>query len=246
MTREGLPSLAWLRHVAARATLVVLAATTVAPGCKKKDDGTAPTANELPPIKLTDETRDVLLTWLDEKGNGHTAMSVPEVPPEGREKVRVVLTKSDDGASGDLFYVADLRTKQPDGSYPVQTMTRQAWDAASAERRGVRIDRPIASREAPQGDGDAKDVAIVYGAEWCKPCHDAEKFLRARQVPVVYKDIEQSEQARKEMLRKLEKIGRPGGAIPVLDVMGTVLVGFDPREIDRIVKKKKGGGAAEL
>lgn len=234
-----------LRGLAARLSFVALALVTVAPGCKKKDDGTAPTANELPPIKLTDETRDLLLTWIDEKGNGHTAMSVPEVPPEGRGQVRVVLTKSDDGASGDLYYVANLATKQPDGSYPVVTMTRQAWDALSAERRGVRIDRPIASREAPQ-DGDAKDIAIVYGAEWCKPCHDAEKFLRARQVPVVYKDIEQSESARKEMLRKLEKIGRPGGAIPVLDVMGQVLVGFDPREIDRIVKKKKGGGAAEL
>ncbi len=223
-----------------------LAAVLSAPGCKKRtDDGTAPTQGELPSVQLTDQTPDVMLTWLDDRGNFHTAMSPAEVPPEGRGSVRVVFTKRDEGATGELLYVADLGAKGPDGSYPVRTMTRAAWEALSAAKRGVRTDRPTASREPDLAARDPKEIAIVYGAEWCKPCHDAERYLRSRQVPVLYKDVEQSEPARKEMLRKLDAIGAPGGTIPVLDVMGHVMLGFDPQAIDRVLQKK-GGGAAQL
>ena len=78
-----------------------------------RDDGTAPTAEELPELQLTDETPELLLTWVDDKGGTETGVSISDVPEGSRDMVRVT-TK--DAGHGALFYVADLTRKRDDGS----------------------------------------------------------------------------------------------------------------------------------
>ena len=82
-------------------------------------------------------------------------------------------------------------------------------------------------------------VAIIYGAEWCKPCHDAARYLKQRGVTVVDKDIEANEVAANEMRQKLARAGRGGASIPVIDVMGQILVGFSPAALDRAIEAAK-------
>ncbi|OJY31644.1 MAG: hypothetical protein BGO98_16390 [Myxococcales bacterium 68-20] len=74
---------------------------------------------------------------------------------------------------------------------------------------------------------------IIYGASWCGPCHQAAAYLKQRGVPFIEKDIEQDGGAAREMQAKLATAGMRGGSIPVLDVRGKVLVGFDERAVDR-------------
>ena len=74
---------------------------------------------------------------------------------------------------------------------------------------------------------------IIYGASWCGPCHQAAAYLKKKGVAFVEHDIEQDSSSRHEMQAKLAKAGMRGGSIPVLDVRGHILVGFDARAVDQ-------------
>ncbi len=203
---------------------------------------TAPKSTELPPLELKDDTPNLLLTWLDEKGEFHVVQKIADVPANARTHVRVVQTSSSDGA-GDLLYVADLTKKDPGGGYHVETMSRSQWDELGASRRRKRLEAlapsarpefpplPSAAPAAPQGALSA----IIYGAEWCKPCHQAEAYLKSRGVQVVHKDIERDPGAAKEMQAKLAKAGLGAGSIPVIDIGGRLLKGFSPSALDRAI-----------
>ena len=78
---------------------------------------------------------------------------------------------------------------------------------------------------------------MIYGASWCKPCHDAAAYLRQRGVTVVEKDIEQNQMAASEMRSKLQKAGMPpSSSIPIIDVMGQIMVGFSANALDRAIQ----------
>ncbi len=239
-----------MKHLSFLLVLLVLAAA-LSTGCRGDGEdsptaGDTPAQGELPPLDLDDETRDLLLTWVDEKGDFHVVQRIADVPHESRNPVRVVVTTITDG-TGDLVYVADLTAKRPDGKYAVKSMTRSAWDDVAASRRKSRIEAlapaPVPSGSAAAPPASAEPVgklqAVVYGADWCKPCHDAERHLKRRGVSVTKKDVEKSSVARKEMELKLAKIGRAGASIPVIDVMGQVIVGFSTRSLDLAIARAR-------
>ncbi len=239
MTRT---SRAWLI-----ALLLLLGA--LAAGCHNKGDsdsgdntGAVPTSNALPPLKLEDDTQHLLLTWIDDKGDFHVVQKVSDVPKQGRSAVRVVETNQDEG-TGQLVYVANLTKKRSDGTYPVATMTRAAWNEKGASRRKERLEAlaPGASVAPPSSaapNGTAAPahggvVAILYGASWCKPCHDAQRYLEQRGVKVIHKDIESDAVARREMQQKLAANHLSTGEIPIIDIGGHILVGFSANAIDQ-------------
>lgn len=240
-----------------RRLALVLCLGLATSACAKHDDGTDPTGGEtLPALELRDDTPDLLLTWIDGRGDTHVAMHVSDVPPEGRNPVRVVAR---DAGQGALFYVADLTLKQGDGSYAVRTMTRAEWERQLEERRQRSRPPPPAppapaqASGAPNTDGpSARDAAkgatyaIIYGAEWCGPCHQAKDYLEKRGVAVTFHDIEKEPKRAAEMRKKLEAAGRGGGNIPVIDVGGELFVGFNPRALDRALSRAKPADATPI
>jgi glutaredoxin len=200
-----------------------------------------PAPTSLPALSLTDESPDLLLTWVDARGDAHLAKKPADVPMEGRDQVRVVVTTREEGLR-DFFYVSNLTVKSPDGTYPVSTMSRSEWDAMIAKRR-----QAFASPETPPADEPAPGApsasaqataftVIVYGASWCGACHEAVAYLKRRRVPVVEKDIEQDPGAESEMQAKLARAGVHGGSIPVIDVKGKILIGFEPHALEAAVR----------
>ena len=191
-----------------------------------------------PPLPVvTDATTAMVLTWIDEKGEFHRESTVAAVPEAQREMVRVL--DPDHEAPNDQIFVVDLRRAEG-GSYPVHLAQRGEFEKIAAARRG---DKAIANRpavpfvddqdpDAAVGPAPAKPV-IIYGAEWCGPCHQVQAYLKRKNVPFVDKDIDNDPGAAKEMRAKLEKAGLRGGSIPVVDVHGKLLIGFDARAIDR-------------
>jgi glutaredoxin len=215
------------------------------------DNGAAPKSSHLPPLKLTDNSKNLLLTWIDKKGDFHVVQKVSDVPSEGRKAVRVVVTDNPDGTGG-LVYVANLTKKRPDGTYPVTSMTRAQWNDEGATRRKQRMEEfapsaapppssaaPLPSA-APGASAHSGLIAIIYGAEWCNPCHEAARYLRERGVKVIHKDIENNEVARKEMEDKLAAAHIHTTSIPVIDIEGRLLVGFSPTAIDRALAAAQG------
>jgi glutaredoxin len=239
--------------------LLALATLVVAPACtRKRDDGTAPGIDKpLPELSLKDETPDLLLTWIDDKGDTHVELRPQDVPAPGRGFVRVVVSDRDDGTR-DLFYVADLGQRHEDGTYAVQTVKRSAWEAEIDKRRVAYFEKTAPPRPAPVGPGvpgapampgasprpgqdTGAATVIIYGASWCGPCHQAADYLKSKGVPYVLKDIEQVPGAAAEMQQKLAKVGRRGGSIPVIDVRGQIIVGFSPSAVDGALARSAAG-----
>lgn len=199
----------------------------------------------LPPLELRDDTQNLLLTWLGPDGDFHVVEKIDQVPAEHRQQVRVVQTTEAAG-TGALVYVANLAEKRADGSYTVTTLPRSEWEKLGADRRKTRLEALAPGQPAPAADPGQPNVAasneassaisaIVYGADWCKPCHDAERYLKSLGVSVTKKNIEESRAAQAEMQEKLARVQRTGAGIPVIDVMGKIFVGYSPGSLKQAV-----------
>lgn len=246
---------------------------SMSPGCgKKSGDAAGEKAGDesLPPLKIGDDTPNLMLTWIDGRGGTHVEVSPNRVPDEGRRLVRVIVTGQDKGMS-DPIYVADLTSKSTDGTYDTHSMTRHEWENEIERRRGAMAalpeeqgGRPVPRSHPgpgpgpgqgapdPQGDdqgpgpnGDAlKGVTVtIYGASWCGPCHMALDHLKRLHVATNFKDIDKDPGAGDEMREKLAKVGQRAGSIPVIDVGGRILVGYDQRALDQALERAAGGTA---
>jgi glutaredoxin len=238
--------------------LLVLSLLVAGVGCRSRDpsgdkaSGATPRSDALPKLVVKADTPNLLLTWIDDKGDFHVVQKPADVPTSGRKQVRVVVTDNQAG-TGEVVYVANLDETTADGSYRLKTMTRAAWDELGASLRKARLEALAPSAAPPPSAAPAEDdsspggpkspkapgikvVAIIYGASWCKPCHAAEDYLKGRGVTVVMKDIEASEAAQAEMQQKLARVGKGGASIPVIDVMGQILVGYSPGALDGAIR----------
>jgi len=75
---------------------------------------------------------------------------------------------------------------------------------------------------------------IVYGAPWCAFCHTAMQYFDKLGVKYKYIDVDKDPAAG---MQAVEKSGQRG--IPVIDLAGDIIVGFDRPKIDASLKAKK-------
>jgi glutaredoxin len=219
-------------------------------GCKGKpppsEEGQTASAPNAPVVK--DSSEGLLFTWIDDKGEFHIVEKTADVPLVGRDSVRVVDPTTYDGEHPDKIFVADLRVAGADGTYPVKVTTRSEFDALAEARRaknGTTLanaghpGEPVPGGSASAGIAlpgapplSSRPTVIIYGASWCSACHEAAAYLKRKGVNFVEKDIEVDPNAAREMQAKLAHAGKRGGSIPVIDVRGKVMVGFNQQEVD--------------
>ena len=72
---------------------------------------------------------------------------------------------------------------------------------------------------------------IVYSAVWCGFCHATKDYLDKLGVKYTEKDIEQEPGAAQEAVTKSGQRG-----IPVIDIEGDIIMGFDRPKIDEALK----------
>ncbi|MCC6749507.1 MAG: hypothetical protein IT371_17715 [Deltaproteobacteria bacterium] len=194
------------------------------------------TSSSLPPIVIKAD-RKLLYTYATgPTGAFETTAKLADVAEAQRHWVRVVdlAISPDRRKDHELVYVADLRAPRPDGSYPYVVVSRTAFEQVA--RRG----------EAPPTAGgtggpapDAKNTKVVlYGTSWCPACKAAASYLREHRVPFVEKDIEKDPQAAAELMQKARAAGISPSGVPVLDVRGTLLQGFDPQRLTALLGGK--------
>jgi glutaredoxin len=99
---------------------------------------------------------------------------------------------------------------------------------------------PPAAKDASPDASRGRVHATIYGADWCKPCHQAEHYLRSLGVDVVVKNIESSQAIRSELRAKLQEARLPpSSSIPIIDVSGQLMVGFNPRAVEQAVREAR-------
>jgi len=180
---------------------------------------------------VNDTSTGLLLTWIDDKGEFHKEEKVADVPVTARDVVKVNDPDHEPANPADIF-VADLRQAGPDKNYPVRLMSREEFDHIAVAHRVTRGGGVLAQKSAGPIPEAPRPSVIIYGASWCGPCHQAAAYLKRRNIDFVEKDIEADEGAAREMHAKLEKAGRRGGSIPVIDVRGKIIVGFDASAVE--------------
>lgn len=76
---------------------------------------------------------------------------------------------------------------------------------------------------------------IVYSTPWCAFCKTEKQYLEHLGVPFVAKDVEESEAAMQELKTKL---GGNFSGVPITDIDGEIVHGFDRAKIDSLLKEK--------
>ncbi len=77
-------------------------------------------------------------------------------------------------------------------------------------------------------------MVTIYSTTWCAFCHAAKDYMDKLGVKYEDKDVERDPAAMKALAEKSGQMG-----IPVLDIGGEIIVGFDRPRIDAALKANK-------
>jgi glutaredoxin len=183
-------------------------------------------------IIVTKDRADLIFTYIDSTGAYHDVNRIDAVPEASRAQVLVRdLSKSpDELRAADYLYIADLRTPDSNGHYTCGAVSRRGF-----EREGM---YDAASKAAEGVDGQSGNLVTVYSASWCGVCKQAKAFLKQKGIPFVDKDVEKDPRAEAELAMKAKARGLHPQGIPVIDVAGELMMGFDPDALTRLLRKK--------
>jgi len=71
----------------------------------------------------------------------------------------------------------------------------------------------------------------VYSTSWCPWCSRVKDFLKEKKIPFKDINVENNPEAAQEMANKSGQMG-----VPVIDIDGTIIVGFNEPEIRKALK----------
>jgi len=144
----------------------------------------------------------------------------------------------------DTAKVTDLVTKIINGIKGAGTGTGTGTVANTGTGTAATPEPAPAPTPAPTGTntGTAQCQVTVYGTSWCGYCKKAVAYFTAKGTPFTDKDIEKDPAAKAEMEAKCKAQGINPSGVPIIDVCGTIVVGFDQAKIEAILKEK--GAAA--
>jgi len=77
-------------------------------------------------------------------------------------------------------------------------------------------------------------MVIVYSATWCAFCHAAKEYFDKLGVKYEDRDVESDPKFAQESMSKSGQTG-----IPVIDIEGQIIVGFNRPKIDEVLKTKQ-------
>ncbi len=75
---------------------------------------------------------------------------------------------------------------------------------------------------------------IMYTTPTCVYCKSAKEFFKQNNVAFIEKDVVVDLQAREAMVKKSGQLG-----VPVIDVDGNIVIGFDRRKLEKLLEIKK-------
>ena len=187
---------------------------------------------------------NVLYTWATPTGGFASSPDLAAIPDPARGWVMV----EDLGAppaDAEHVVVADVRGVLPGGKLTGRLMERAAFEGGAADAMHAAAPAVVpgspAAAAAPGGTGATLTAGVgevvMYSASWCGVCAAARKFFSSKGVPFVEKDVEKDTGARDELLSKARASGMAyKGGVPVLDIGGRLLMGFDPRVVENALK----------
>jgi glutaredoxin len=251
-------------RLAARLTILGTAALLLGPaaGCRRSAPDAPPPARSAPGTLEVLKGGRWLFTYVESSGQFATTDKPEIVPMPSRAVVRVFDPSgaSDKNQVGTDIYVADLNVLLKSGKAQAKPLSRDAFETAAlaqlppgessarAAHAGATGEAPLAAAPpGPSGSPGAgapagaamppgtTPVVTIYGTSWCGACRAARQYLTEKKIPFADKDIEQDPVAARELADKASKLGIPTDRVPVIDVRGRLLLGFDRARIEALL-----------
>jgi glutaredoxin len=230
--------------------LLVVASVLGASSCRKRTlPAPPPTANaDLPKLEVSKDS-PLLFTYVDDKGTFTTTDKADTVPQNARRLVRVV-DPSKATPNMTKVYVINLDELLRDGKAQARAFSREAFETGALAQLPPGESSPMGGPHGPAlGENGSPDmdmdagapgplgppVVTVYGTPWCGACKAVKQYLASKHVPFAYKDIENDPAAARELQEKAAKMGIPTDRVPILDVRGRLLLGFDRARLDAML-----------
>jgi hypothetical protein len=243
---------------AAMASAVIVAGAVAGPACRTRE--VPPLSESQAPARVVEDvalrligadgrSRRVSFEYADLSGRFLLAARRAMVPPASRRVVRVIgPTVKPDGSGDDpLVHVVDL-SRVPEAGYvtaliPARRYRRRAL-AALPPGVASRLPWPLpgaadatadAVGESREPAGASSRAAIVYGTAWSGPTARAAAFLAERGVPAQVRDVERDPGAARTLAATAASLGVIVDRVPVIDLGGDVVVGFDPPRLQTLI-----------
>ncbi len=251
---QRVPRLAW--------ALCLLTALPLG-ACKKPTPATpAPQEAAMPPVEILKDGR-WLFTYVEPTGAFATTDKPVSIPEGSRKLVRVMDPSQGQSEkhAGTQVYAIDLNELLSIGKVRARVLSRDAFETAALAQLPAGESSLLAARPAsPEGGGlpgatgaaaagadagagggttragSASAVVVtVYGTSWCGACRAARQYLSARKIPFADKDVERDPAAARELAEKAAKLGVPSDRVPMLEVRGRLLTGFDQARLEALL-----------
>jgi glutaredoxin len=242
--------------------LPILIAIVALGACRRSAPEVAPSMTAAPATIEVLKGGRWLFTYAEPAGTFATTDKPETVPAEARGLVRV-LDPSEPlsmKSAGDRVYVTDLNELTSKGKSAARAMSREAFETAalaglpggqSSPFAAERGPAPTMAPPAPGATGPAAaptgakasgttasgatPVVTIYGTSWCGACRAAREYLTERKIPFADKDVERDPEAARELAAKASKMGIPTDRVPIIDVRGRLLLGFDRARIEALL-----------
>jgi len=223
---------------------VVLAFVVLVSACKKGASPPRPARAELPPSEVSRNSA-LLFTYVEPNGIFATTERAENVPEVARRLVRIMARTKGEIQRRNNFNVEviDLRELLAKGKTQPKVMLREAFETGALAQLppgdacslAGPHDPPLAEEPKEAVLPDEPPIVILYGTRWCKACQSARQYLVSHLVPFTAKDVEKDASAAHELEKKASRFAIPADRVPILDVRGRLLVGYDETRMDGLL-----------
>ena len=194
-----------------------------------------------------------LFTYAEPAGTFATTDKPETIPEAARGLVRVIEPTEQMKGAGDRVYVTNVGELLAKGKSSAKAMSREAFETAALAAMPGGQSSPYAAQQmapapmpaaggsppaTPPGGTAAPGttpVVTIYGTSWCGACRSAREYMASHKIPFADKDIEHDPAAARELADKAAKMGIPTDRIPIIDVRGRLLLGFDRERIEALL-----------
>lgn len=220
------------RNIALTLILALSLVACSSDGEQRSDAGDGAPGSATTPPRISPDAGPFVFTWIDEDGEFNIAQQINEIPENRRAFVRVQ-DPSRPPSESDQVWIADLSELQG-GQYPVRSLARAEFESRGGSRPESLTPPPTKNTPTTATPAQASEQRVVmYMTSTCPVCHRARRWLTQNNISFVERNIERDAEAARELREKASRQGVSARGVPVFDINGRLIAGFDQAALSR-------------
>jgi len=201
---------------------IVVAAWSSGSGCRRSLPDAPVVAPTLSDLQVLKDGRH-LFTYVEPAGTFATTDKPEIIPEQSRKMVRVIDPGQTKTKELTDVYTTNVMDLLKSGKATARPLPREAFETAAI---------------AQLPPGESSPFAPGRRTSWCGACRAARQYFAEHKIPFADKDVEQDASAARELAEKAAKMGIPTDRVPILEVRGRLLLGFDRARVEALLGER--------